>query len=93
MKNGNITEFMDKLYSGEELNFIYDGKEYFLQGWTEEDGRSKMTLDVIEHKPFECYVWESEQNNIRNCADDFIKASIWEGKTFLQIEEEVFWLD
>ena len=57
MKNGNLTEFVDKLYYGEELEFEYLGKRYFLQGWSE-DNSSRMTLDAIDQGPFEKYVWE-----------------------------------
>ena len=31
MINGNITEFLDKVYYGEELFFEYQGIDYFLE--------------------------------------------------------------
>ena len=33
MINDNINEFTDKLWSGEELIYIYNGKKYFSQGY------------------------------------------------------------
>ena len=93
MKNGNLTEFLDKLYAGEELSFEYEEKEYFLQGWTKEDGTCMMTLDVIDENPFQEYIWECERERMKECADVFIKEPLWSGKTFLQVEKEVFWID
>lgn len=92
MKNGNLTEFMDKLYYGEELEFEYLGKYYFLQGWSE-GNISKMTLDAIDHSPFKKYTWECNCDSMRECAEAFIQAPIWEGKSFLQIENDVTWID
>ena len=92
MKNGNLTEFVDKLYYGEELEFEYLGKRYFLQGWSE-DGISKLTLDAIDHDPFNNYVWECDRESMRDCAEAFIQAPLWEGKTFYQIERDVTWID
>ena len=92
MKNGNLSEFVDKLYYGEELEFEYNGKRYFLQGWTE-SGSSRMTLDEISEVPFESYVWECDRSSMRKCAEEFIKAPIWDGKTFFQIEADITWID
>ena len=92
MKNGNITEFLDKLYYGEELEFEYMGTRYFLQGWTESNS-SKMTLDVIDHSSFEKYLWECSHESMRACAEEFIHAPIWEGESFFQIERDVTWID
>lgn len=38
MINGNIDEFVDKLWSGEELIYIHNGKKYFSQGYLLEGG-------------------------------------------------------
>lgn len=93
MINGKLTEFMDKLYAGEEIEFEYDGRAYFLQGWTKEDNTCMMVLDAIDENPFKGYLWECESESMRNCADAFIKATIWKGKTFLQVEQEITWID
>ena len=34
MKNGDVREFVDHIHYGDELWFLYDGKKYFLEGWT-----------------------------------------------------------
>lgn len=90
MINGKLTEFLDKLYFGEELHFEYCGKEYFLQGWME-DGEAIMVLDVLEDAPFKNYIWETKDKNMKECAEEFINSPIWEGKDFMQIQREVSW--
>ena len=38
MINGNIDEFMLKLWGGEEVIYTYNGRKYFTQGYTLDDG-------------------------------------------------------
>lgn len=40
MINGNTTEFIDKLWSGEELIYMYNGKKYFSQGYMADTGEN-----------------------------------------------------
>lgn len=90
MINGEITEFVDKLYYGEELLFEYDGKEYFLQGW-KNPSDATMVLDIQDDKPFEDYLWKSIRPSIRECAEEFLNSKLWGGKTFMEIQREVTW--
>lgn len=92
MKNGCITEFIDKLYYGEELVFTHKGVKYFLQGWTAEEAAT-MVLDIAETSLFSGYIWKHEAPTIRACAEEFLKAQIWDGRDFLQIESDVEWAD
>jgi len=92
MKNGNITEFIDKLYMGEELLFEYDGQEYFVQGWIEGE-KAVMVLDRCSDKDFEDYIWKSECKTMLDCAENFLNAEMWDKKSFLQIQSEVLWKD
>lgn len=90
MKNGNITEFMDKLYLGEELLFEYKELEYFIQGWNE-NATSIMVVDCYTGKPFENYFWKCKATTMLECAEAFLNAEIWDGKSFLQIQNDVTW--
>lgn len=92
MIDGNITEFIDKLYYGEELLFEYHNKLYFIQGWIE-DGLAYMVLDEQCNKPFENYLWECKKDSLRECGDSFLDAKLWNDKNFLQIEKDVIWKD
>lgn len=92
MKNGNVTDFIDKLYLGEELLFEYKGYEYFIQGWNE-GPKAIMALDRYSNVPFEEYVWKVEKDKMSECAEAFLNAEIWDNSSFLQIQGEVNWKD
>lgn len=93
MKNGNVTDFLDRLYLGEELVFEYRDKIYFIQGWWEEESVATMVLDLVEKQDFHHYIWKKDANTMKACADAFLSTPLWEGKTFLQIQETVTWTD
>ena len=94
MINGNITEFIDQLYYGQELVFIFKEKKYFIQGWWNDDhSQTTMVLSFAEEKDFDGYLWECRKERMDLCADAFLSASLWEGKTFLQIQQDVIWTD
>lgn len=92
MINGEFTEFLDQLYYGGELVFIYQDHKYFIQGWSEGD-RSRMVLDKVNDAKFEGYIWTCEADSMRKCAEAFLAAPIWAGKDFMQIQDEVTWGD
>lgn len=90
MINGNITEFLDKVYYGEELFFEYQGIDYFLQGWNK-DGEAVMVLDILNQAPFKEYIWECSKASMKECAEEFLNSNIWDGKNFMQIQRDVTW--
>ena len=93
MKNGDIKEFLDLLYLGQDLVFVFHGQKFFLEGWFDK-GESTMALDIVSSEvPFSGYVWEYTAKTMKECADAFLAAPIWEGKEFLQVESEVEWTE
>lgn len=56
MKNGNVREFVDHIYYGDELWFLYEGKKYFLEGWMN-DGRLDLCLYEMADNG-EKYIWK-----------------------------------
>ena len=92
MKNGDIKEFLDLLYLGQELLFIFRGQKFFIQGWWKDD-KARMVLDNVSIEPFSGYVWEYDSKTMKECADAFLAAPIWDGKEFLQVESEVEWTE
>ncbi len=90
--NGSITEFMDKLYYGEELEFEYKSQTYFLQGWTARDG-SMMVLDVWDDTPYTGHLWQCTKPTMIECAEEFLHEKLWDGKEFMDIQREVTWID
>ncbi len=94
MINGKLTEFIEQLYCGQELVFMYHNRKFFVQGWTELDNKtSTMVIEEIKECPFNGYFWEHESSKMSECAEAFLNSPIWEGKNFLQIENEVTWTD
>lgn len=94
MISGSITDFIDQLYYGQEIVFVYKRKKYFIQGWWSDDKRmTTMVLEDVSDDAAEGYIWEHHASNMRECAEAFLSAPIWEGKNFLQIEKEVTWSD
>ena len=94
MKNGNITDFLDHLYLGEEIVFEYEDKKYFIQGWWAEDkSGATMVLDFVENLEFQQYFWKNNSSTMKACAEKFLATPLWDGKTFLQLQEKVIWSD
>ena len=92
MKNGDFTDFLDQLYYGGELVFEYAGSKYFIQGWTEKD-QSVMVLDHVCKDEFKQYLWTHEARTMKECAEAFLTAPLWNSKTFPEIQEDVTWSD
>lgn len=94
MKNGKISEFIDQLYYGQELVFLYNEKKYFIQGWWSEDkNTTTLVLEDVSDGASEGYLWKYSADSMRKCAEAFLSAPIWNGKDFLQIEANVTWSD
>lgn len=89
MKNGNVREFVDHIHYGDELWFLYDGKKYFLEGWSE-DGRLDLYLYEMAGDWKE-YVWEGTASHYP--VDAFLEAKIWNGKSFWDVEQDMEWVD
>ncbi len=92
MKNGKINEFIDILYYGGEILFEYNDTDYFIQGWNK-NGISTMVLDRLSKPYQDSYIWEFSDKSMRTCAEEFLRAPIWNGKTFLDIECDITWKD
>lgn len=89
MKNGDVREFVDRIHYGDELWFVFDGKVFFLEGWTN-DG----TLDLYLYEMKdggEMYVWKGDKKHYP--VGEFLEAKIWNGKKFWEAEQDMKWVD
>lgn len=94
MIDGKMTEFVDQLYNGQEIVFLFKGKKYFIQGWWDETGSTAtMALEEMSESPFDGYLWQHQADKMGKCAEEFLAAPLWGGKSFYQIESEVTWSD
>ena len=94
MIDGTLSEFIDQLYYGQEIVFLYKGNKYFIQGWWSEDKKTTtLVLEEVNKNSSDGYIWEYHAAKMSICAEAFLSAPIWDGKDFLQIESEVTWSD
>ena len=90
MINGNIDEFMDKLWSGEELIYLYNGKKYISQGYIKDD---KYIFELQMWEPQEEILWQISGHNNQESLEAFLKEPLFDGKQFWDIEKEIEWVD
>ena len=91
MINGNPAEFVDTVYSGQEIFFLFDGKKYMYQGFVE-DGVCHM--EIQQHIPWTTdNVWEVKGTSMQICMEKFLEARIFNGRTFWEVEDKIEWLD
>lgn len=89
MKNGDVREFVDHIHYGDELWFLYEGKKYFLEGWSKKN-RLDLCLYEMTNKG-KTYVWKGDSDHY--LVEAFLKAKIWNGKSFWDIEQDIEWVD
>ncbi|MCH3973388.1 MAG: hypothetical protein LKE53_11640 [Oscillospiraceae bacterium] len=92
MINGDVKEFVDRIYSCQDTIFVFQGIKYWFQGYTIPD--KGVHMEVFQYQPpCEEYVWEYDGKTITECQNAFLKAPIFGGKTFWNAESEIEWVD
>lgn len=91
MLNGNIREFVDKLWGGEELIYTYKGKKYFFQGYVLENGLYR--FEVQQWEPEGKMLWYVEGLDHQSSLDKFLKQPLFDGKRFWDAEQEMEGVD
>lgn len=91
MINGNLNDFIEKATYGDEIIFTYKEKKYFIQGY-KENGKCTLYLSQWE-PPIDWYIWTGEGGDKQYPVIEFLTAPIWSGKSFMDIESEVEWVD
>ncbi len=89
MINGKAQDFVNHIYYGDELWFEYNHKKYFLEGWSDNDTLDLVLFEMVEHgKEFR---WKGDTKHYP--VESFLSASIFDGKTFWEVEKNIVWLD
>lgn len=95
MIDGNVNEFIDKLYY-EDHYVIYNGYKYFFNGCqTKKDIHGKIktvTLEIYNLSMSKTFFSVTKQSAI-DCIEAFEEAPIWNGKTFWEVESNMQWVD
>jgi hypothetical protein len=89
--NGDIHEFMDKLWGGEELIFTHNQKKYFAQGYMTDDGEYYFEVQLWE--PYGDTLWYVKGLSNQDSLDAFLREPLFDGKTFWEVEHEIEWVD
>ncbi|MBE6004541.1 MAG: hypothetical protein E7232_10740 [Lachnospiraceae bacterium] len=76
---------------GEELIYTYNGKKYFSQGYTQENGDYHFELQQWE--PIGKTLWEIDGYSNKESVNLFLKEPLFDGKTFWEIEKQIEWVD
>ena len=93
MINGNVNEFVNNLYYGQEMNFSYADKQYFIQGWKENNIFTIELYQIIPLTTSEGYcIWKNNSVNPQECVNDFFNVKLFDGKSFWEVEQEIEWL-
>ena len=91
MKGNSLCDFIDDLLTmgGPEKEFTFDGKTYMLE--TTFDSKTHLHEMVV----FECsenneeYIFRSVRKTLYECVADFENATVFNGKTFYEVEQNV----
>ncbi len=104
MINGNFKSFLEYMEYGVDVVFKYHNRKYFTQGWYDEKtGLHCLCLDTWETSEKESpeslsddnrgILWEHKAKEMKDNIREFLIAKIWDGKSFLEIEPNVEWVD
>lgn len=92
MTGMTISDFMDKIYCGDEIEFKIDEMTYFIQGY-KEDGAFFLTVDywntIDGSEPEHDYLFFIKCASPAERKEKFEKAKIFDGKTIYEIEANI----
>jgi len=91
MINGNPNEFLDTIYSCQDIIYVFNGIKYWFQGYMEDN---IIHMEIFQYIPAkDDYIWEYNSDTIEKCFNAFLTAPIFDGKTFWEVENEIEWVD
>ncbi len=92
MNGMSIGSFMDKVYYGDEIEFIFNGTTYFLQGYMK-GNKYVLTVDYWNKtdgtEPKHDYLFEIECDSPEERMLRFEEAAVFMGKTIYDVEKNV----
>lgn len=91
MINGDVTSFVEGIGFGETSAFVYNEEVYVIQGYCQDEVRY-LFLDRVEPKADDL-LWSSSLDDGEYPVDEFLDAPLFNGKTFMDIEDQVEWIE
>lgn len=91
MINGNPNEFIDTIYTCQDIVFVYNNTKYWFQGYV---NKGKVHMELFQYEPArDGYIWEYNGKSLSEGQEAFQKARIFNGKTFWEAEKNIEWVD
>ncbi|HBM97186.1 TPA: hypothetical protein DD394_06785 [bacterium UBP9_UBA11836] len=92
MIDGDPHQFLDTVYTGQDIVYVYGGVKYWFQGYNRPSGGFHM--EVYQYEPSkEGAVWEVDLEDEMECLKAFLAAPIFNGATFWEAEKDITWVD
>lgn len=94
MINGTLKQFKEFLAYGFETGLLYDGVVYMTNGWfLEEEKKVYLCVENLSDLTTPSPIWEAKSDTGEENAAKFLTAKIFQGKSFLEIQDNVVWDD
>lgn len=96
MINGDLNYFIEKLNYGEDLYFIFQGRQYFVHGWVGELGNgpvAELHAYLVNENGADKEIWKATQDSLPKCAELFLNAKLWDNNNFYYAEKDIEWID
>jgi hypothetical protein len=88
----SLSEFMNKIYYGDEVEFKIADTTYFVQG-TQSDNKFYLTVDYWNNtdgsEPLHDYLLSIECDSASERMKKFEEANIFNGKNIYQVEKDI----
>ena len=91
MINGNIEDFLDMIYYGEDVYLIYKGNRLFIDGWKDDGKYTLRMIDFGSKNKKSTFNFEITNIDKNEVIKDFLNKKIWDGKTFYEEVENIEW--
>lgn len=95
MINGNLKCFLETLFLLEDLEVKFHGREYLIQGWTENIGKPNQFSHIEMFRIDDAaagYDFQFDAPTNAECVRTFLQTKLWDGMDFNQAEPEIEWM-
>ena len=99
MINGNPHEFVNRIFSCQDTVYLFRGVKYWFQGYMPDSGKDFVHMEIFQCDPpanpadSVKWIWTYDGMSSYEGMEAFLKAAIFDGKTFWEVEQEIEWTD
>ena len=97
MENGKLKDFIETMGYNDNI-LKYKEKYYLFVGfdYNEETKTYTFTVHEVNNKGYGDIIgtkFQHQGTSPQDCIENFLKAKIWDGKSFYEAEKEMTWID